>query len=414
MIHDLPEDEKECACGHEKTRMGEEISEQLDYIPAKVRVIRHVRIKYACRNCEGIDDEGPTVSIARMPEQIIPKSIATPGLLAHILTAKFADALPFYRQEKQFSRIGIDLPRSTMCNWAAKTAQACEIIFQMMKKDMLEGPVIHIDETPVQVLKEPGRIKSYMWAFKGSVRGKPVILFEYHPSRSGDVAAAFLNGYQGIVQTDGYSGYGFLSGKKGILHVGCWSHARRKFVEVTKGNRSNPSGNAGTALKYISKLYKIEKEARENDLTLDALYSERQLKALPILDEFKKWLDVRVEQVPPKSLLGRAINYTLNEWPKLIRYAQTGLVTPDNNSIENAIRPFVLGRKNWLFSDTPEGARAGAGIYSLVETAKANGHDPYWYLKYLFEHLPEAMTEEDFRALLPYNLQKNTMPLPPS
>ena len=414
VIHDLPEEEKKCACGHEKTRMGEEVSEQLDYIPAKVQVIRHIRIKYACKNCEGTEDEGPSVSIARMPEQVIPKSMATPGLLAHILTAKFADALPFYRQEKQFSRIGIDLPRATMCNWAIKTAQACEIILDMMKKDILKSPVIHIDETPVQVLKEPGRIKSYMWAFKGSVRGKPVVLFEYHPSRSGDVAATFLNGYQGIVQTDGYAGYGFLDGRKGILHVGCWAHARRKFVEVTKGNRNNPTGNAGTALKYISKLYKIEKEARENNLLSDALHMERQLKAAPIQDEFKQWLDAKVGQVPPKSLLGKAIHYTLNEWPKLIRYTQSGLVSPDNNLIENAIRPFVLGRKNWLFSDTPEGARASAAIYSLIETAKANGHDPYWYLKYLFEHLPEAMTEEEFRALLPYVLEKNATTPPVS
>ena len=414
VIHDLPEEEKKCACGHEKTRMGEEVSEQLDYIPAKVQVIRHIRIKYACKNCEGVEDEGPSVSIARMPEQIIPKSMATPGLLAHNLTAKFADALPFYRQEKQFSRIGIELPRATMCNWAIKTAQACEIILDMMKKDIRKGPVIHIDETPVQVLKEPGRIKSYMWAFKGSVRGKPVVLFEYHPSRSGDVASAFLNGYQGIVQTDGYAGYAFLDDKKGILHVGCWSHARRKFVEVTKGNRNTPAGNAGTALKYISRLYKIEKEAGENNLTPDALYQERQLKAVPILNEFKQWLDTRVEQVPPKSLLGKAIHYTLNEWSKLIRYTQSGLVSPDNNLIENAIRPFVLGRKNWLFSDTPEGAKASAAIYSIIETAKANGHDPYWYLKYLFEHLPEAMTEEEFRALLPYSLEKNATTPPVS
>lgn len=405
VVHDLPEGEKICACGHEKVRIGEEISEKLDYIPAKAQVIQHIRYKYACKNCEGADDEGPAVSIARMPDEIIPKSIATPGLLAHLLTAKFVDALPFYRQEKQFSRIGIELPRSTMCNWAVKTADACEIILQMMKQDMLKGPVIHIDETPVQVLKEPGRAKSYMWAFRGSARGKPIVFFEYHPSRSGDVVAAFLNGYQGIVQTDGYSGYHFLKEKKFILHVGCWAHARRKFVEVTKGQK-NPSGNAGVALMYIRRLYKIENEAKENNLSFDDLYQERQLKAVPILDEFKQWLDAKVEQVPPKSLLGKAIHYTLNEWPKLIRYTQSGLVSPDNNIIENAIRPFIVGRKNWLFSDTPEGARASAAIYSIVETAKANGHEPYWYLKYLFQHLPQAMTEQEFRNLLPYSLEK--------
>jgi len=250
-----------------------------------------------------------------------------------------------------------------------------------------------------------------MWVFKGGPPGKPVILFQYHASRSGDVAAAFLKDYKGIVQTDGYGGYNFLDDKKDILHVGCWVHARRKFKEVTKavGNKKNPSGNAGTALKYIGKLYKIEKEARLEELSPDRLYARRQSEAIPILDEFKKWLDARTNQVPPKSLLGKAINYTLNEWPRLIRYTQDGRIKPDNNAVENAIRPFVVGRKNWLFSCTPEGAHASAAIYSLIETAKANGHDPYWYLKYLFEHLPEAMTTEEFETLLPHNVDKNAL-----
>jgi len=356
VIHELAEEERQCACGCLKSRIGEEVSEQLDYIPAKVRVIRNIGYKYACKNCEGVDDDGPTVSIARMPEQIIPKSIATPGLLAHILTAKFADALPFYRQEKQFSRIGVELGRATMCNWAMKTAQACELIVTMMQEAVLESPVINIDETTVQVLKEPKKSKSYMWVFKGGPPAKPVILFQYHATRSGDVAAGFLKGYKGIVQTDGYGGYNFLDDKKDILHVGCWVHARRKFKEVTKavGNKKNPSGNAGTALKYIGKLYKIEKEAQLEELSPDQLYAQRQSEAIPILDEFKKWLDARTNQVPPKSLLGKAVNYTLNEWPRLISYTQDGRIKPDNNEVENAIRPFVVGRKNWLSPVPPK------------------------------------------------------------
>lgn len=411
VVHELTVEQRQCQCGGLKSCIGEEVSEQLDYIPAKVRVIRNIRYKYACKNCEGVDDDGPTVSIARMPEQIIPKSIATPGLLAHIFTAKFADALPFYRQEKQFTRIGVELGRSTMCNWAMKTAQACEIIITMMQDAVLESPVINIDETTVQVLKESEKSKSYMWVFKGGPPDKPVILFQYHPTRSGDVAAAFLKKYKGVVQTDGYGGYNFLDDKKDILHVGCWVHARRKFKEVTKavGNKKNPSGNAGTALKYISRLYKIEKEARIKKLSPDQLYAQRQSESVPTLNEFKKWLDARVAQVPPKSLLGKAINYTLNEWHRLIRYTKDGRIKPDNNIVENAIRPFVVGRKNWLFSCTPEGAHASAAIYSLIETAKANGLDPYWYLKYLFEHIPEAMTTKDFEALLPHNVDKNKL-----
>jgi transposase len=409
VIHDLSDEEKQCQCGETKSCIGQETSEQLDYITAKVQVIHNIRYKYACKNCEGVDDDGPTVAIARMPDQIIPKSMATPGLLAHLLTAKFADALPFYRQEKQFSRIGIELNRSTMSRWAIKVAGACDIILDMMEQDVKKSPAINIDETTVKVLKEKGRSKSYMWVFKGAPRGKPIILFQYHPSRSGDVVANFLKNYKGTVQTDGYSGYNFLDHIVDIIHVACWAHSRRKFVEVTKAagrNKKAPGGSAGTALKYISKLYKIEKEAKAQGLSADELYDLRQSKAVPILEEFKKWLDSTVEKVPPKSLLGKAINYTLNQWHRLILYTTSGLVTPDNNVVENAIRPFVVGRKNWLFSCTPEGARASAAIYSLIETAKANGLEPYWYLKYLFKHLPEAMTEDDFRALLPHQITK--------
>jgi len=393
VIHDLSDEEKECGCGLSKDRIGQEVSEQLEYIPAKVRVIRNIRYKYACKNCEGLEDDGPTVTIARMPEQIIPKSIATPGLLAHIMTAKFADALPFYRQEKQFSRIGIDLPRATMCNWGMKIADACNILMDMMKDEILKGPMINIDETTLQVLKGPRKSKSYMWVFKGGPPDKPIIQFQYHPTRSGDVVAAFLKGYKGIVQSDGYVGYDFLDTWKKIIHVGCWVHARRKFKDVTKaaGNRKSSSGNAGTALSYISKLYKIEKEAHQNGLSVDQLHAQRQSQAVPILKEFKQWLDAKVEKVPPKSLLGKAIHYTLNQWHRLINYTENGIIKPDNNTVENAIRPFVVGRKNWLFSNTSKGAHASAAIYSLIETAKACGHEPFAYLKYLFENLPEAM-----------------------
>lgn len=415
VIHDLDEKDKLCQCGCSKSRIGQEISEQLDYIPAKAQVIRNIRYKYACKNCEGVEDDGPTVAIARMPDQIIPKSMAAPGLLAHILIAKFADALPFYRQEKQFSRMGVKLSRATMCCWALKAAQACEIMLNMMQKDILESPVIQVDETTLRVLKEPGRSKSYMWVFKGAPRGKPVIIYCYHPSRSGDVAASFLKNYKGVVQTDGYSGYNFLDVISAIIHVACWAHARRKFVDVTKAvgrDKKNPDGKAVTALKYISKLYKIEKQARQDGLSSDELYAKRQSESVPILNEFKKWLDVTVERVPPKSLLGKAINYTLNQWPRLFNYTKNGWVPIDNNAVENAIRPFVVGRKNWLFSCTPDGAHASAGIYTLIETAKANGLEPYWYLKYLFENLPEAMTVEDFRSLMPHNIDKALLAAP--
>jgi transposase len=253
-----------------------------------------------------------------------------------------------------------------------------------------------------------------MWIFRGGTPEKPGILFEYHPTRAGDVAAAFLKGYKGIVQTDGYSGYGFIDGILDILHMGCWAHVRRKFLDVIKaagkpkaGNKK--SGNAYQAMTYIRKLYKIEKDAKNQGLTNEDLLKERQEKAKPVLEEFKRWLDVKVEEVPPKSLLGKAIGYTINQWHRLVIYADTFHVTLDNNMAENTIRPFVIGRKNWLFSGTPMGASASAALYSLIETAKANGLEPYWYLRYLFENLPEAMTKDDYRALLPQYIKKSQL-----
>lgn len=244
-IHDIDESEKVCECGCQKIRIGEEVSEQLDIIPAQIQVIEHIRPKYACKNCEGVESDGPTVAIAPMPEQIIPKCIGTSGLIAYVLVAKFVDALPFYRQEKQFLRIGVEISRATMCNWARKVAESCEILLMMLKQEILSGPLINIDETPTQVLNEPNRkntTKSYMWVFRGGTPEHPGILFEYHPSRAGDVAASFLNGYEGIVQTDGYKGYDFLDVVKGILHMACWVHVRRKFLDVIKAAGKSENG----------------------------------------------------------------------------------------------------------------------------------------------------------------------------
>jgi transposase len=306
----------------------------------------------------------------------------------------------------------LKISRATMCNWAQQIAQRCEILLMMLKKEILSGPLINIDETPVQVLREPGktnRSKSYMWVFRGGVRGHPGILFKYHSTRSGDVAAEFLKGYKGVVQTDGYPGYDFIDRIKEILHMGCWAHARRNFFDVVKATgRKNP-GAADQALKYIRKLYKIEKDAKKLGLINEALLKVRQEKAKPVLDEFKRWLDAKVDEVPPKSLLGKAFSYTLDQWRRLIVYSDTYHVPLDNNMAENTIRPYVIGRKNWLFSGTPEGAAASAAMYSLIETAKANGLEPYWYLRYLFEKLPEAMTDDDYRNLLPLYLDQSQL-----
>jgi len=417
VIHDISEKEKVCACGCIKSRIGEDVSEQLDIIPAKIQVIRNIRYKYVCKNCEGVEADEPAVKIAPLPEQIIPRSIATPGLLAHVITAKFVDALPFYRQEGQFSRLGIDIPRSTMCGWAIKVADRCEPLLEFLNKEIRSGPLINIDETTVQVMKEPNRsnkTKSYMWIFRGGDPDRPALVYQYHQTRSGDVVAEYLKDYQGYVQSDGFSGYDFLDHNQDIIHVGCWAHVRRKFIDVVKASGKRKSvkgrtGNAEIAIEYIRRLYAIEKNAKDKELGYEAIYEERQKYAKPILDECKAWLDDIFPKTPPKGLLGKAISYTLGQWGRLIRYVEDGRLRPDNNLAENAIRPFVVGRKNWLFSGHPRGAKASATLYSLIETAKANNLEPYSYLRFLFDKLPHAKSENDYESLLPNRLDQEKL-----
>ena len=410
VIHDIPEEEKQCDCGVALSCIGQDVSEKLDYVPAKLRVIRHIRYKYACKNCEGVESQGPTVKIAPPPVQLIPKSIATEGLIAHLIISKFADGLPLYRQQKIFGRLGIELSRATMANWVVKASKQCQPLIDLLEKEIRSGPLINIDETPYQVLNEPGRrntSKSYMWVFKGGQENSPALLYQYHRTRSGEAALNFLGDYQGYVQSDAFSGYEGLSEKKGITHMGCWAHARRYYVDVIKAkkkNRSNrlqPKSLTDEALEYIGSLYQIEKEAKIKNLEPQEIYQLRQEKAKPVLDTFKTWLMAKQQITPPKGLLGKAINYTLNHWEKLIVYIEDGRLRPDNNAAENAIRPFVVGRKNWLFAGHPNGAEAGATFYSLVETAKANGLEPYSYLRHIFEKLPLAQTDQDYKNLLP-------------
>lgn len=416
VVHDIPEEEKVCACGAHLERIGEEVSEKLDIIPADIRVIRHIRPKYSCKYCEGIEDDGPTVKIAPVPPQIIPKGIASAGLLAHILVGKFADALPFYRQEKQFARLGVEIDRATMCNWAIKVADACEPLLKLLHKDILSGPLINIDETTVQVLNEPGRsptTKSYMWIFRGGAPERPSLIYQYYPGRNGGVASDFLQKYKGIVQTDGYTGDDFLDKKEDIYHMGCWAHVRRKFVDADKAKGKNAkAGSTTIALQYINKLYRVERESKKKELSPAQIVAVRQKELKPLLEEFRDWLEKKALHTVPKSLLGQAVSYTLKQWDRLIIFLGNGVVGLDNNSAENAIRPFVVGRKNWLFSGTPKGAAASAAIYSLIESAKAANLNVYRYLRFIFEKLPFARSEEDFAALLPRNLSDEDLTLP--
>jgi len=418
VIHDIPEEEKQCDCGAALSCIGQDISEKLDYVPAKLRVLRHIRLKYACKGCEGVESEGPTVKIAPPPVQIIPKGIASEGLIAHLIVSKFADGLPLYRQQKIFGRLGIELSRATMANWVVKASQQCQPLIDLLQEEIRSGPLINVDETPYQVLNEPGRrntSKSYMWVFKGGQENSPAVLYQYHRTRSGEAALNFLGDYQGYVQSDAFAGYECLAEKKGIIQLGCWAHARRYFVDVIKAKKKNrsrriqPKSLSDEALEFIGALYQIEKEARIKNIELKEIYQLRQEKAKPVLNAFKIWLDAKQQITPPKGLLGKAINYALKNWQKLIVYIEDARLNPDNNAAENAIRPFVVGRKNWLFAGHPNGAEAGATFYSLVETAKANGLEPYNYLRYIFENLPLAQTDQDYRNLLPQFVDKDDL-----
>ena len=410
VVHDLEESEKRCPCGCDLKRIGEEVSEKLDYVPAILRVERHIRYKYACPACEGVEDDGPTVKIAPAPPQLIEKSIATGGLVAHIVCSKFEDALPLYRQEKIFARLGVDLPRSTMCTWLVKVAEKHRRLTALLLSEIRGGPVVNADETTVQVLQEPERAdtsKSYMWLFRGGDPQHPALVFQYHPTRSGKVPLAVLSGYRGYVQCDGYNGYDALGREKDVTLVGCWAHARRKFDKVIKARGGQKKeGTAEKAIDFIGKLYQVEKKARQLELDADGIRQLRRQESKPVLDEFKDWLEAKLPLTPPKGLLGAAIRYTLNNWERLIRYLEDGRLRPDNNLAENAIRPFVIGRKNWLFAGHPKGAEAAAFYYSLIETAKANGLRPYDYLRYLFDKLPLAETKDDYRKLLPQYLNQ--------
>ena len=394
--HDLAEDQKVCPCGCHKKRIGQETSEQLDIIPPKAQVLQHVRYKYACPDCEGVGDDGPTVAIALMPPQPIPKSNASPGLLAYIVIAKFLDGLPLYRIAKILARFGVDLGRATMAVWMIRVGDLIVPLIKLMNE--------------VQVLKEPGRAatsKSYMWVRRGGPPSRPVILFDYDQSRSGAVPFRLLADFQGTLQTDGYEGYGGVAKRNDIIWVGCLAHARRKFDEALKAQKKKGRGGlAKQGFDFIQRLYRVEREARERNLDADSRKALRDEKARPVWNELRQWLDRVVGQVPPKTLTGKALGYTHKQWPRLIRVLDDGRIEVDNNRCENAIRPFVLGRKAWLFADTPAGADASARLYSLIETAKANGVEPYAYLRHVFAELPKANTADEIEALLPWNVDK--------
>jgi len=405
-VHDLPEAEKVCARdGTPLERIGQEISEQLDYQPAKVRVIRNIRPKYVCPCCKAY------VAIAPVPAQLLPKSMATASLLAQISTAKFVDGTPLYRQEPQFARLGVPLGRATMAIWMIQIGGVHVVpIINLLREWMLTDPLIHCDETRLQVLKsdKAPTAQHWMWVRASGPPGRRIILFDYDASRGGSVPKRLLEGYQGILLSDGWEPYDSAAAALKLVHAGCFAHVRRKFDEARKAQPpTTTDSHAKTALEFIRDLYVIEKALWDKDKPVssaDRVRVRTQLSA-PIMEKFHTWLEALAPHVLPQNLLGKAVRYALNQWPKLTTFLTHGEVPLDNNRCENAIRPFVIGRKGWLFSDTVKGAVASANLYSIVETAKANGVEPHAYLSLLFTRLPHAKTVEDFEALLPWRVK---------
>jgi len=398
VIHDVADHEKICTCGCLRTKIGEEISEQLEVIPAQLKVIRHVRYKYGCRRCE----EG--IITAPMPKQPLPKGIPTAGLLAHICVAKFDDHLPLYRQSEIWERLGVDLPRSTLSGWVLHVGTLLEALIRLLQQHIIQSGHVNADETTVQVLRTPDKSdtsKSYMWVYMTGKAIHPAIVYDYKPSRHGEHAHTFLSEFKGILQTDGYSGYHCVAKTHDVIAVGCWAHARRKFYDVWSVLKKE--GVSSKALDIIGKLYDMERVLRDKNSTADEVKAYRQEHAKPLLEAFKIWLIGIKPKVPPKSPLAKAIYYTLNQWDPLTQYLENGNIAIDNNVAERQIRPFTVGRKNWLFMGSVAGAKAGAVIYSLIETAKANGLNPEAYLRYVLERL-SSMNAEDYHQLLPWQV----------
>ena len=410
VLHDLPEADRTCPCGTPMVLIGQDISEQLDIVPMQVRVICNIRNRYGCPGSHHAPVTAP------LPPQPLPKSNASADFLAMLYTVKFVDGMPLTRFCKVLERHNAPVPSQTLARWVIGGGRLLQPLHNLMRDILLDCSLIHMDETVVQVLKEPAKAhtsNSYMWVQTGGPPDKPVVLFDYDPSRSAQVPTRLLEGFKGYLMTDGYGGYNEIASTTGIERLACWAHVRRRFVEAVRVQPKGKRGKADEAVALIGKLYRIEREFK--DAAPEDRHAARQSQSVPALADIHAWMVKTVELVTPKSALGTALAYMKNLWPMLSRYTERADLPIDNNRCENSIRPFVLGRRAWLFSDTPAGAHASAVIYSLVETAKANGVEPYAWLRRVLRQLPAAKTVEDVEALLPWNLRLpeiSPIPLP--
>lgn len=403
VVHELSEEELPCpCCGEERKPFARETSEQLDYVPAKLTVIRHVRVKYVCRACEqAAGPEGAQIEMAAKPLAPIEKGMAAPGLLAYLIVGKYADHLPLHRLEKILERHDISIARSTMCDWMAQSAQALKPLYDAMAKEVKGSKVIHTDDTPVDVQdkEHPNGVRTgRFWVYLGD-KGHPQSVFDYTPNRKRDGPVRFLEGWKGYLQADAFSAYDCIYAAD-VVEAACWAHARRKFYDA----RSSDEKVSAQALAYIRLLYDIEQKAREKELEPHALAALRQQEALPILAKFKPWLEsclaINGGHVLPKSPMGQAIAYTLNQWDALSVYATKGELAIDNNASENALRRVALGRKNWLFVGSDNGGETAAILFTMIATCQRHAVNPVEYLKDVLTRIA-AHPANKLRELMP-------------
>jgi transposase len=418
VIHELTGDDRNCpCCGKARRELGEEVSEELEFVPAHFVVHKHIRKTYGECTCEDFVNSGESGVIKAPLPRLIPGSPYSSGTIAYIIASKYVDALPLYRQEDISARAGYRISRNTMAHLCIQTAVKLKVLYEMMEQDLRGSPVIRFDETTVQVLKEKGRsaqAKSYAWVSYGYLGSRPIILFRYFPGRRKEYAAQLLEGFSGFAQTDGYTGYDEAISGNGATHVGCWAHIRRKF-KYAYDSSDGADKDSAYVLEEIGKLYELERDLRmklvDGDISEPEFSAVRTRNARRIMSRIELWLGEKMNSVTPASSLGKAVHYAWGQLDKAKRYVAHHLLTPDNNPIERAIRPFVTGRKNWMFSQSVDGAEASMILYSFAMTAKANGLEPVQYLSNLLTALPMAELNEHRRALLPYNYaaeQKST------
>jgi transposase len=396
-IHDLSEAEKLCSCcGQMMTRIGEEKSEQLDYEPSSLFVVEHLRYTYACKHCE------ESIVTADKSTQPIEKGLAGAGLLSHVIVSKYADHQPLYRLEGIFRRNDIELPRSTLCGWMAQSAQLLGPLYKLMKEEVLRSRVIHTDDTPVRVQdKSIDKTRTgRFWVYLGDC-DHPYAVYEYTPNRSREGPDQFLGDYKGYLQADAFGGYDGIYVSKPIIETLCWAHARRKFYDA----RNIDSRRAHSAMAWIKMLYKVED--RMENLSFDEIRGVRQKETVPILNEFKTWLESHSEtDVLPKSPMRQAINYCLKNWDALKRYTENGELSIDNNAAERAVKPIALGRKNWLFCGSDNGGMTAAILFSLTQSAKLNKVEPFRWLREVIARISDHPANK-LAELLPDRWQKN-------